>query len=176
MPMSESVVRTKVGLFGRENWHHFSSFSVVSCVLPGHRELQGVVWGSRGTQALQASSTAATDGREGYCPHAPLWDINKNSKNVFFSFFILFVSVHTSSFQFCLVWATSTVWRMSSKANCFQQNFLKPVYLVPLLCTHLFSLWFLCLPFEMVELFTPLYPIPHASRGNDDPSLPQRCC
>lgn len=43
MPMSEFVVRIKVSLFGCENWHHFSSCSVVSCcVLPGHRELQGV--------------------------------------------------------------------------------------------------------------------------------------
>lgn len=42
MPMSVSVVKTKVSLSGCENWQHFSSFSVVSHVLPGHRELQGV--------------------------------------------------------------------------------------------------------------------------------------
>lgn len=35
MPASTSVARTKVSLFGCENWHRFSSFSVVSCVLPG---------------------------------------------------------------------------------------------------------------------------------------------
>lgn len=132
--------------------------------------------GSRGPWAPQAGSTAATDGREGYCLHAPLWDINKNSKNVLFSFFILFMSIHTSSFQFCMIWVTHTVGRVSSKANCFQQNFWKTVYIVPLLCTHLFSLCFFCLAFELVELFTPPYPIPRASRGNDDPSLPQRCC
>lgn len=41
--------------------------------------------------------------------------------------------------------------------------------------TCFYSVFFF-LPFQLVELFTPLYPIPHASRGNDDPSLPQRCC
>lgn len=75
-----------------------------------------------------------------------------------------------------MIWVTNTVGRMSSKANCFQQNFCKTVYLVPLLCTHLFLLWFFCLPFQLVKLFTPPYAILHSLRGNDDPSLLQRCC
>lgn len=49
-------------------------------------------------------------------------------------------------------------WRMSSKANCFPLNLWKTVCCVSELCTHLFSLCFFCLAFELVELFTPPYP------------------
>lgn len=84
IPLSASVARTKVSLFGHENWHHFSSFSVVSSVLAGSSAGCGwalLLHGAAGlTTGLGAGSAGAppgysmavTHGRQGCCPHALL--------------------------------------------------------------------------------------------------------
>lgn len=105
-----------------------------------------------------------------------LWGINNNIKNV--PLFILHFVCVNMHFIFPILrdLGYKHCRRMSSKANSFQQIVGKTVYLVALLCMHLFPFWYFCLSFELVELFNPLYPIPHASGGNDDPTLGQRCC
>lgn len=101
--------------------------------------------GSRGTRALQAGQQHSSHWwQKGYCPFFGV--LITISKMFLFSFFILFVSICTSSFQFWVIWVTNTVGGCLQKPTLSNRLLGKQFILyLCYVCTCFHSGIFVCL-------------------------------
>lgn len=181
-PASTSVARTKVSLFGCENWHRFSSVSVVSCVLPGSGA--GCGW------AFAASWSSGSDRRSGSqqrltcCRSAARQSQMAERAPAQALFFRILVKITQapsfhSAFHVC-----QGAFQLFSSAGLGLQTLGRGRLQKPAVPTGFMENWFLylnCVPtcfhsrFSIWFLSSLLHiPVPH--RRYDDPSPPQRCC
>lgn len=169
-PASTSVARTKVSLFGCEHWHRFSSFSVVSRVLPGSGAGCGwafaALWSS-GSDRRSGSQQRLT--RSGSAAQQSQMAEKAPTQALFFRILVKITQAPSFHSAFCLCRGS---FQLSSSAGFGLQtrgrgHLQKPagshriygkLFLVPELCPHLFSLQVSCLVFELVKLLTPPYP------------------